>query len=301
MKHMNKNAFNKLKCKHLIVILISLLGACSRPEFIESAGSKFEKESLNKLSYYSNEFKGESSLSSLHYVSIGNTNDLTVVMVHGTPGSWSTYRYILGNSRLHDDFKLVSLDRLSWGKSTSGDIADTEKFKNQVDAIASIVKHASNKPVILIGHSLGASLVPKVAIEHPELVSGLILLAGSLNPELGKPRWYNKVASLPFMNKLLPDDLSKANKEIAVLKDGLSSYVSSWSDIKIPTTVIQGKEDKLVNPENVTFVRQKLAHLQEKLRIIEIDNMGHFLPWEKTELIVSEIIEMKKRLTASPQ
>jgi len=217
-------------------------------------------------------------------------------MVHGTPGSWSTYRYVLGNKRLHNNFKLISIDRLSWGKSTSGNILIPETFENQVDAIASIIKHASDKPVILIGHSLGASLAPKVAIDYPDLVSGLILMAGSLDPELGKPRWYNNIASLPLINKLVPDRLNQANREIEVLQEGLISYENSWSDIFVPTTVIQGKDDKLVSPENVPFVKQQLAHLQGELRVVEISNMGHFLPWEKTELIVSEIIAMKELL-----
>jgi len=155
------------KNKYLIFLLVGVLSisACSRPEFKPSIDSKFTEQSFSELQHSSTGFKSGSLLGNLHYVSLGNDSDTPVVMVHGTPGSWSTYRYIMGNSRLHKDFKLISIDRLSWGKSTSGNILTPETFENQVDAIATMIKHASDKPVILIGHSLGASLAPKVAID----------------------------------------------------------------------------------------------------------------------------------------
>ena len=146
--------------------------------------------------------------------------------------------------------------------------------------------------MILLGHSLGASIAPMVTVEHPELVSGLVLLSGSLDPELGKPRWYNWLASFPIVKYAIPDMLLKANKEIHLLNQALADIDDKWSQINVPVSVVQGKQDKLVNPDNVKFARSKLAGLGDRLKIIELENAGHFLPWENTETIASTIIAL---------
>jgi len=268
--------------KYLLIIFTVLFSACSKPEFKESIDSNFQTKNLQGV------VKNivSSDRYSLHYISLGNKKGTPVVMVHGTPGSWDTYKYILGNSKLQKDFNLISIDRLNWGQSISSAEENPESFKAQVESIVAMIKHATDQPVILVGHSLGASIVPKITIEHPELVYGLVVLAGSLDPNLGEPRWYNKVAGLPFIHYLMPESLNKANKEITALQAGLSSYENKWQQINIPVTVIQGKKDKLVSPKNADFAKSKLNHLGNKLRIIELESMGHFLPWEKTELIL---------------
>ncbi|HRC87016.1 MAG TPA: hypothetical protein PK413_15515, partial [Thermoanaerobaculia bacterium] len=53
--------------------------------------------------------------------------------------------------------------------------------------------------------------------DHPELVRGLVLVAGSIDPDLEVQRWYQKAARWPIVRALVPEDLALANDEIRPL------------------------------------------------------------------------------------
>lgn len=276
----------------LLFICIPFLANCSKPKYknndetFYSASSIADKALNNTVSFQQTQ---------LHYVSIGENNGIPVVMIHGTPGNWESFKYVLGNTQLQSEFKMASIDRLGWGKSSYPKNSDehdkTPDYKQQVTAIAAIIRHfAPKQKVILVGHSLGSSIAPRVAQEFPELVSGLLLLAGTLDPEFGAPRWYNRTANLSLIKKMIGEMMAQSNDEIMLLKESLIKTLPVWQTLTIPVTVIQGDSDKLVNPKNIHFAEQKLAHLGNKFRLIELKKVGHFIPWEQTQVIRDELI-----------
>jgi pimeloyl-ACP methyl ester carboxylesterase len=282
-----------------IALLSIVLVGCGGPTYTTAQANPYYLESsLSKLK--SNLISNDKT--QLHYIEVQETDQHPVVMIHGTPGSWESFKYVLGNTKLQPKNHLISVDRLDWGESQPQLESSSPSFKLQTEAIKTIIQSATTKPVILVGHSLGASLAPKIAMDNPDLVAGLILVSGTLNPELGKPRWYNKVAGLWISKWLVPNNLLKSNDEIYALKDGLNSMSDNWSQLKIPVVVIQGTKDKLVDPDNVNYVKKKLAHLGGKLTIVEVNKAGHFIPWEHTEKIVSAIeLVNKKIITANSE
>ena len=293
----------KLRPIYILMLFscIPFLANCSRPSYENNDAQFYSAASIQS--------KAKSNLTSfeksnLHYVSIGDNNGIPVVMIHGTPGNWETFRYVLGNIELQSEFNMASIDRLEWGLSqpTSKD-SDGKKeepdYKKQVDAIATIIQHFSpNKKVILVGHSLGSSIAPRVALDFPELVSGMMLLAGTIDPELGDPRWYNHAASLWPINRLIGQAMSNSNKEIKLLKNSLIATQPVWQSLDIPVTVIQGKSDKLVSPKNAAFAKKELNHLGDKFRLLELEKVGHFIPWEQTKVIRDELILLGKKVKA---
>ena len=280
------------KTRLLLLTIYALIASCGGQQYSKPANTHFLESSLQKLR--SQQFT--TAQHHLHYVEIKDTEEHPVVMIHGTPGSWNTFKFVLGNTQIQSSNHLISIDRLNWGRSISKLNNDNNHaFESQTQAIADIIKTSTKKPVILLGHSLGASLAPKVAIENPELVSGLILVSGTLDPALGSPRWYNKIASLGILKWAVPNELLQSNKEIYALKEGLQTFSSYWDKLTIPVVVIQGTKDELVDPDNVNYLRKQLSHLnkqdnkESKLTIIEVDKAGHFIPWEHTDKIVSAI------------
>ena len=287
-----------MKHFQFIVVLLScsLVVACGGPQHSKVLDPNYSEQSLLKLRSFTVSSQINQTEVNLHLVDTKDVSSNPVVMIHGTPGSWSTFNFILGNTELQKTNHLISVDRLDWGLSKSVDEKATfPQFNEQVDAIAQMVRSVTDQPVILLGHSLGASFAPSVAIKYPELVKGMILVSGTVDPKLGGPRWFNKVARWKVVQWFLPDELINSNKEIYELKSGLIDVQEKWQNLTIPVTVIQGLKDKLVNPSNVAYVQEKYADKQDLLKVVTLPKNGHFIPWEATQVIIDSIQEMNQR------
>ena len=240
----------------------------------------------------------------VHYAKTGKNNAPIVIFLHGTSGSWQSYTSLLKIESLQKHFTLIAIDRLGWGESISHDYQHQPyqkiDFSIHSDAIAAVIKkenqlRSSSKPVIIVGHSMGASIAPKVAIEHPELISGLLLISGSIDPELSKPRWYNRLAQMTLLNVFLPKHLVHSNREVISLTQELQQYENKLSLFSFPITVVQGLKDGLVNPKNLHFAKEKFDHLGDNLEVVEINEAGHFVLWEDTEVIANALLRLSAK------
>ena len=266
-----------------------IISACGGPQHAKMLSPEYSEESLKKLTSTLLQKKINEDNVHLRFVEMKDVGTSPVLFIHGTPGDWSTFTFVLGNIELQKTNHMISVDRLDWGKSILDDKKSHSSFDEQIEAISQIIRAATDQPVILVGHSLGASLAPGIAVKHPDLVAGMVLVAGTIDPALGGPRWYNKIARFKVVQWFLPEELIKSNKEIYALKKGLRDIELEWAKITVPVTVIQGEKDRLVNPKNIAFAEQNLVHLGEKLTIVSLPKVGHFIPWEHTDQVVEAI------------
>ncbi len=194
---------------------------------------------------------------------------------------------------------MVSIDRIGWGGSSiDGSKIKTEtsrkpySFSLQAESISAVMQAHPNKKWLLVGHSLGASIAPKVALINDK-VKSMLLLAGSLEPKLGKPRWFNRLGNTRLIHWLLPKPLKYSNDEIMILKDELQTLESELVETKLDVDVVvmQGMKDNLVSPKNSKYVMQAWQSSFSKLRTIELEDANHFLPWQQTQLVIETIRE----------
>lgn len=237
----------------------------------------------------------------LHYAYSGAPDQPGLMFVHGTPGSWHAFDEYLADPELQQEYFMVAIDRLGWGQSANRQALQDSglgrnKLRNfalQAKSIATVMERYPHKKWLIIGHSLGASIAPKVALHYPHNVSGLLLLAGSLGPQLGKARWYNRAASMILVKWMLPSSLKYSNEEIMALSKELQSIETELQNKTLATevVVIQGMKDRLVSPKNSAYAQQQWQHKYRRLRIIELADAGHFLPWKQGQLIRQTIRE----------
>ncbi|HEY5692223.1 MAG TPA: alpha/beta hydrolase [Cyclobacteriaceae bacterium] len=45
-------------------------------------------------------------------------------------------------------------------------------------------KNKNARPIILIGHSLGGTVIARMTMDSPELVDGVVMVAPSIDPEI---------------------------------------------------------------------------------------------------------------------
>lgn len=230
----------------------------------------------------------------LHYAEAGEVGKPTVVFIHGTPGSWRALGRLLGHQTLREQARLVAIDRPGWGGSgrlddeAQGSFAEQSKLISPL--LAKLKEESGDKPLILVGHSLGASYAPYLAYFNPELVDGVLMAAGAINPELGKPRWYNYAANVWPVSRLIDEGLQKANVEIWGVYDALAELEPWWETASIPLIYMQGEEDELVDPENLTYAENFLPAANTK--VVRIPNQSHFVHRQQSELIAELTLEL---------
>jgi pimeloyl-ACP methyl ester carboxylesterase len=227
----------------------------------------------------------------LNYLIVGDSTKPLVVFVHGSPGSLSAFIDFMADTALLAYAQLITVDRPGFGASNFG-YAEPSLRKQALLLKPILEQRKNNRPIILVGHSLGGPLIARMAMDYPELIDGLIMVAPSIAPELEPHEWFRAPMATPFIKWLLPRSIRASNDEIYKLKPELEDMLPMWKNITTPTIVIQGTKDSLVDPANATFAEKMMTHAQVK--IVMIDNMDHFIPWSAPAQIRESVIELLK-------
>jgi pimeloyl-ACP methyl ester carboxylesterase len=226
----------------------------------------------------------------MHYVEVG-TNGVKplVLFIHGSPGDWNAWVDYLNDTNLSARARMIAVDRPGFGGSGAGKAE--RSLVAQCNDIAPLLDHVSpGQRVILVGHSFGGPVACRLAMDHPDKVTDLIILAGSIDPAEEHTKWYQYPAEWWIFRWLVPRELVTVNREIRALKGGLTEMLPLWKNIHQRVTVIQGGADKLVPPENADFAQRVMTNAQP-LDVIRLPGANHFLPWNKSQLVKSEIIK----------
>jgi pimeloyl-ACP methyl ester carboxylesterase len=216
------------------------------------------------------------SNSHLHYVSVGNDTLPTLFFVHGSPGSWDVFKTYLQDSDLGRHYRMIAVDRPGFGYS---DFMNARNLSEQSHIISSLLDSIKNdKPLFLIGHSLGGPLILKLDLDNPASVSGLVILAGALDPKAEKPEKWRPVLFKTPLNYFVPGAMRPSNEELWYLKKDLKKLDKELDKVFCPVWLMHGDKDNLVPVGNVDYARQKLKNVKS-LNIRVLQGANHFIPW----------------------
>jgi pimeloyl-ACP methyl ester carboxylesterase len=224
----------------------------------------------------------------MSYVEAGDTSLPLVIFVHGSPGSLSAFIDFLADTTLLKRCQLITVDRPGFGASNFGQAEPS--LKKQAALLKPILEQHKNQRIILVGHSLGGPVIGRMAMDYPELINGLVFVAGSIDPDLEPHEWFRAPLATPFLKILLPRSIRASNDEIYKLKPQLQEMLPLWTNIKTPSIFIQGEKDDLVHPGNAEFAKQKMDHAS--VQIVMKEEMNHFVPWSHPELIREAILRL---------
>ncbi|MDJ0836769.1 MAG: alpha/beta hydrolase [Acidobacteriota bacterium] len=223
---------------------------------------------------------------SMHYVAVGDESKPLVLFVHGSPGSWDAFVRYMGNDNLLARARMASVDRPGFGKS-GRNIPETSMERQAADIAKILTEDKTGRGAILVGHSLGGPVIARMAMDFPEKVAGLILVAPSIDPELEEVKWYQVPAEWWIFSWMIPKVLLTTNREILPLKAELQKMLPLWRNLRMPVTVIQGGKDRLVPKENADFAEKMLVNAP--VDMVRIADMNHFVPWNRPDLIEAAI------------
>ncbi|MBT5560175.1 MAG: alpha/beta hydrolase [Proteobacteria bacterium] len=274
-----------------IALILIFVSACSTPEALTEHREFVAREVVNNPAV--EEAYIEQGDFRLYYRSSGKAEDAVAVWVHGTPGGWGSIGRLLVNDEFNSRVLLASIDRPGWGYSQYTDEPRlVTSYAEQANLIAPLLQKLKadhpDKPLILVGHSLGGSIIPAIAADFPELVDGLLILSAGLNPDITGPRWYNHMAKFSLINAALDERMQAANVEMFSLAIELEKLRERWAEFEMPILVVQGTEDELVYPANADFAESVLN--SNNSRVVRLPNQGHFVHMERTDLIATCVL-----------
>ncbi len=280
----------------VLCIVISTIGlSCMMPDTLIENENYVEKHIVNNTAVMSTNIETDTGV--LHYTYYHGSGDVVLVYVHGTPGDWRSLSSYLIEPELNKLAAIsLSIDRPGWGQSSlkpndshmKWPIQSLAEQSQSVGVLLSALQNDyPDAKIILVGHSLGGSLVARLAMDYPNTIDGVLILAGGIDPDLSGRRWYNVIADTWLLKILLPKDLNRSNLEMMILQQDLEAMRPLWPSIKSPIQLIQGDKDKLVNPKHSRFAAKHLPEPQ--LEIIQLADQGHFIPWQQQTLVVQAI------------
>ncbi len=153
----------------------------------------------------------------IHYIDEGAGP--TLLLVHGLGGQLHNFTHsLLG--KLRHDFRVIVLDRPGSGYSTRPADASAT-LTAQARIISRFCQALKLERPLIVGHSLGGAISLALALNHPEQVAGLALLAPATHrPDRVPPVFEGLSIASPLLRRLiawtLAIPLSIKNGELAL-------------------------------------------------------------------------------------
>jgi pimeloyl-ACP methyl ester carboxylesterase len=119
----------------------------------------------------------------IHYVEEGEGRP--IVFVHGLGGTLHHFRHPLFGRKL-PGHRLIALDRPGAGYSTRAAGASA-RLPEQAALIAAFIDRLGLEKPLVVGHSLGGMITLTLALNHPEKISGIVLLSALTRHRDGIP------------------------------------------------------------------------------------------------------------------
>jgi pimeloyl-ACP methyl ester carboxylesterase len=225
----------------------------------------------------------------LHYAQVGSDTLATLLFIHGSPGSLSNFINYMQDTQLIRKYRMVSVDRPGFGYSDFGNTTNIEK---QAAYLSVLIDSLDNKkPFYLIGHSLAGAVIIKLAAMKPGEVSGLVMLAGSVDPSLEGNGFWRPLITYSPARWLVPAAFRYSNEEQWWLKKDLVKLKTDFSKVKCPVYIFHGDVDENVPVANADYAKKMLANAR-KVELTVFNGQQHFIVWTKFKEIKKRLIDL---------
>jgi pimeloyl-ACP methyl ester carboxylesterase len=100
-----------------------------------------------------------------------------------------------------NDVRLIAPDRPGLGYSARP--ANSHELGVQAAFLADILDQYGGMPLVCVGHSWGSAVLLRLALDRPDLVKALVLIAPASHPWPAKINWLNRLAVIPVLGDFL--------------------------------------------------------------------------------------------------
>jgi len=220
-----------------------------------------------------------------------------LVLSHGLGEHSDRYERIV-NEATSKNISVYALDHRGHGRST-GKLGHVDSFMDYIYDMKTFIDQIKDlngeKPVILLGHSLGGCIATKFALTYPEDLSGLILSSAALiakhqvNAVKGAMgSFFSKyLPTLTMGNGLDTSDISRDKDEVIkyitdpMLHDKVTARfyteftqtmeecVTRISEINLPVCFIHGTADNIVDVAGTQMAYDKVSSKDKEINLFD--------------------------------
>jgi pimeloyl-ACP methyl ester carboxylesterase len=134
----------------------------------------------------------------LAFIEAGDPSSRAVLLLHGSPSSSQMFRAVV--PEMSRDAYVIAPDLPGFGES---DVLSSPSFPAMGQAIMELLERLSVGPRYIYLHDYGAPVGLHIALQAPDLVSGLIIQNGNAHRSGLGQQWYETQA--PYWSKTTPE------------------------------------------------------------------------------------------------
>jgi pimeloyl-ACP methyl ester carboxylesterase len=212
--------------------------------------------------------------------------------------SWDTLQTKLGRLTT-----VITYDRLGLGKSDTTTVPRTiENLSNELNQF--LVTNKIPGPYLLVGHSLGTSIIRKYQNEHPEKVLGMILIDPVHEDQFERlmalksqdDRENTLMDREEFLSTLKPGELNEA---VQYHQQRRAMKGVKFPD-NIPITILGSFQVSHGATEQDRQIKRELFNQwltqAPQIRLITTTKSGHYIQDSEPELLIEEVQLMLEKL-----
>ena len=260
----------------------------------------------------------DSSGVKIHYVTVGEGP--LVVMIHGFPDYWYTWRKQMPALAKH--FQVVAYDQRGYNESGQPDGVSNYTIDKLVGDLLALIKHFGQEKAVIVGHDWGGMVAWSFAMAHPEKTQRLIILnlphPQGLMRELANNA-EQRQASQYARDFQAPDAAAKLNPEMLAFwvfeADVRKQYVEAFRrssveamlnyykanyprepydaaaadppKIQCPVLMFHGLKDPFLLPGALNGTWNWVA---KDLTLITIPDAGHFVQHDAADFVTKNMV-----------
>jgi epoxide hydrolase 4 len=263
----------------------------------------------------------------LHCTTAGPSSGTMVLLLHGFPARWSTWRHPM-RALADAGFFAVAPDLRGYGESDKPSEVDAYSVARIVDDVAAIVQAFGRRSACIAGHDFGGGLAWATAMLRPDLVLRLATL-NSVHPvgfqrqirkwsQLKKswyvfffllpwaPEWFLSRHDFRFVRRshaddgLSPetiDDLLEGIRPPGAMHAAINWYRASFrgglekhqldAKVESPTLAIWGDRERHLDPELAEPPRDLVTHAC----VVHVPEAGHWVQHDAPDEVAKLLIE----------
>lgn len=238
----------------------------------------------------------------------GDKESPAVVLIHGAGGTHMHWPY---NLRRLNNHRVFAPDLPGHGKSSGLGKQSVEKYAETISAWMDAI---GLDQALIVGHSMGGAIAQTLAVQRPEVVTGLVLIGTGARLEVNQDLLYkfSTPSSTPAAidmvikwswNNTKDEKLLKMVKEqmlairsAVVYGDFLAcnnfDLTGQVEHIQAPTLIIVGENDKMTPLD----LNKQLERKIPKAKMAVISEGGHMVMLEKPEAVAEEVFGFLQKI-----
>ncbi len=233
-----------------------------------------------------NTFVQTASHGSLAYMQSpgGDLGGGRIILLHGAPADASAWSRLLARADEIKASTLITVDRVGYGNSLD---EDELSLTGHASSILPLLVEVNGRKHIIIGHSYGGPVALRLAVDYPDQVGGIVLVAGACDAYMNDAQWFRR--GINGIRLLVPTDWERANRELLALTDENLAMEPLLRQVTCPVVVIHGTWDGVCpHDTTIAYLRERLVNA-EGLRVVSIDRGGHNLHLSNTDELIDAI------------